>query len=289
MGVETADIPDSKNIAHYQFKLQGKTDADVSLANLSNHPTTLGNLIENAETGESIPTIKRLHNEPQNIETARTKFLNMFRQKIDKKELSLTEAVQGIESVGKTYATIEPIRNQRKSIKLKPVKPITPPPPPAPVSTQVGHSSPSSTNRSPEMIPITDETPTRAKSPLKSQKKIAKLDIDADDSMIDRILGQLDRDTNVNKLIKSGGIDSKGILVDLEKADPKSAITMIKKLTVDSMKQLLKNKNVNTKGLKLKTQYYDALLEELGLENPEKGSVMEKVGRIETKIDKRKK
>jgi hypothetical protein len=55
------------------------------------------------------------------------------------------------------------------------------------------------------------------------------------------------------------------------------------------MKQLLKNKNVNTKGLKLKTQYYDALLEELGLENPEKGSVKEKVGRIETKIDKRKK
>jgi hypothetical protein len=55
------------------------------------------------------------------------------------------------------------------------------------------------------------------------------------------------------------------------------------------MKVILKAKNVSMAGFKLKHHYQDALLKELGLENPEKGSVKEKVGRIETKIDKRKK
>lgn len=263
LGVPDKDIPDAENIAHYQFKLEGKTDADVSLDNLTKEPTTLGNLIENAETGESIKTIKKIKKEPKNIETARANFIKMFKEKAKTKEMTPKEAVEGLGVAKQNLKAIEPIRTQRRAVKLKPVAPI----------------------KTPEVIPITseDEPIPREKRTLTTQKNIAKMDVD--ESVIDEILTKVDRDVNVNKMIKSGDIDVGEFVKDLANAEPKTAIVMIKKLTIESLKPLLKNK----KGLKTKAQYQDALYRELGIENPEIGSVMEKVGRIEKKEARNKK
>jgi hypothetical protein len=170
------------------------------------------------------------------------------------------------------------------------------------------------------MIPITDETPTRAKSPLKSQKKLAKLDIKPtelekglfdgvdNDEVIDSIIAELNYDDNAG--LKSGEMEPISYYDFLEKTTPYRALARINKLTIDSMKLILKAKNVSIGGLKLKQHYIDTLLAELGIvdskekpdlrktpvkevaieeknQTPEIGAVKEKVGRIETGMDKR--
>jgi hypothetical protein len=281
-GVETKEIPDAKNIAHYQFRLQGKTDADVSLANLSKDPTQLGNLIENAETGESLDTIKKLQNKTEDLATARGNFVKMFKEKFKKKEIKSNDVIIGLENVEKNYDAIEPIRVQRK-IQLKPVKPIE-------------HSI---------AIPITDEDEKTFEKPKRRGKRgrMSKAELDAyrqspptpslaspdeNENIIDAILGKLDRDMNLNKLIKSGDIVLPILMEDLKNTSSETASVMINKFTKESLLKLLNSKNVSVKGLKTKAQFQDALYKELGLTNPEIGTVLEKVGRIEKRGKKGK-
>jgi hypothetical protein len=121
LGVPDKDIPDGENQAHYQFRLQGKTDADVALSNLSQEQTSLDNLKENAKTGESLMDIQKFNEKSTDLPTARAKFVKMFKERIQNKETTAKDATQDFKKAMKNKIAIEPIISQRKSIRLQPV------------------------------------------------------------------------------------------------------------------------------------------------------------------------
>jgi hypothetical protein len=284
-GVERKEIPDDYNVSHYQFRLQGKKPVDIMMDNAQTSATEHALLLANEKVGESIPTIMGAVNHFENTATTKAEFMKILSQKY-KNPRVLAEHVES--SMAKSDAIL-PIKIRAKSIKLKPVKPISPPPPPAPVSTQV---APTTTNRSPEMIPITDETPTRAKSPLKSQKKLAKLDIDSieptqnrlskldidsiDEKTIDSILADVDIDKfdinkfDINKSLNTGKTDPNNFYENLEKIHPNRAIEIINSLEVKPMKLILKSKKVSMAGMSVKQHYRNALFNDLGLDTKAK-------------------
>jgi uncharacterized protein with GYD domain len=145
-------------------------------------------------------------------------------------------------------------------------------------------------------IPITNDTPI----PSLNDASIPPLDSPVDD-VITSILNQLDRDTNVNKLIESGGIDVKEFAIDLGNTDPNNAYEMIMKLKVDNLKKIMKARNLKPKGNKPELQ--KDLFRSYGLHppdiqppkpkksrrsNPEIGSVPDKVERLEKRARKQK-
>lgn len=219
LGVPDKDIPDADNPSYYQFNLNGKTDLDISMDNLSGEPTKFKILKANAISGETIPTFNSAIRLQQDLPKIKAKFMKMISEKVIKGKTKILDPKIAEERankmIEKTIATA-PIKIQSKTIKLKPVVPTDTP--------------------ATEVIPVSEGDDNLITTPMYSSIFNSKAN-------------------QINRMIFDDEVSPNQVMDYLAKTNN---MALIDKLNVQSLKILLKETSIPTKKLKSREQLVSA-------------------------------